>query len=416
MSPPVDPSFEWDVPPELRLTILDCTGDLAYACSLIYASPKALQVFSNRGSEVIGSIVDPGERSELNDMIRMMIGVRLSQIGGQSVGQFHQRYVRAMRQTNNGQTQTQAQNTEPFYPPLPNLPSSTNHKILFTAYQVWWHTQACLKHYMDRLMSLQPSHTANPMFQYTTNRPWHERPAGHHFPAYHAGPPSYEEEYLIARTFWRLQVEHELKNAAVRGHLNWPAADIELLFSNPRVWLWGDDEDDFEPNEAMDTVLEYLSATEAHWSNHLHLAHDYNRSGPTRESRLPRPMYALPIQWPAASQPPTISQTNQPQPAIRFWDILRTDQRSPLPFVPFDPFRRLGFAIWDLERLRGLGLLTPDESHWADPSVSHGLFFAWRSILTTGQLAPVDIAADQRRDAQEGLGGVLGVYRQQVIP
>jgi hypothetical protein len=49
---------------------------------------------------------------------------------------------------------------------------------------------------------------------------------------------------------------------------------------------------------------------------------------------------------------------------------------SPLQHVTFRPFRRLGFAIWDTERMVGYGLLAPGRPWWSDKYI-----LAWRSIL-----------------------------------
>lgn len=403
MSPPSSPHLEGDVPPELRAIIMECTGDLADVCRLIYASPKALSVFNNYGRHITNAIVRPGKGSEINDMICIVIGLRLSQIGGQSMDDFHQRYVRSIGQTTNDD-EFPPGGIESLYPPIPmDLCSAANREIIVTAYRVWWHAQGCLKYYMDRLMALKPSHLVDPTFQYgvNTKRPWHERPEGYHCSVYHTGHPSASEEYVIVRTLWRLQIQHELQNAAIQGRLAWPKQDIDALFPVQADWLWGDDDDD-DGDEVMTIILDYLHATEQHWG-YDSIPDDDS----THQRRLPRAMYSLPIHWPEQEPIPPERQcsletlTKYPHPGLQFWELLRRGPRSPLPYVPPQPFRRFGFAIWDLQRFCALGLLSPDERIWNFAASRQGMYFAWRSILADNLLVQIDRVSDERKDKAE---------------
>ena len=60
---------------------------------------------------------------------------------------------------------------------------------------------------------------------------------------------------------------------------------------------------------------------------------------------------------------------------------------SPLQHVSFEPYRRLGFAIWDTARLSRYGFLPPDDrfGHWWNDC-----YAVWRSILSEDERAEVE--------------------------
>lgn len=58
---------------------------------------------------------------------------------------------------------------------------------------------------------------------------------------------------------------------------------------------------------------------------------------------------------------------------------------SPLHFVYFEPFRCLGFAIWDTERMCAYRLLNPDD--WPRDD---SYFLAWKSVLGAEKMAKVE--------------------------
>ena len=79
---------------------------------------------------------------------------------------------------------------------------------------------------------------------------------------------------------------------------------------------------------------------------------------------------------------------------------------TPLRDVSFDSFRRLGFAIWSVERMEGYGFLVnfprPDdddpvaEENGRDPATPDSLLNAWRSVLGEDELAELETSNLER--------------------
>ena len=69
---------------------------------------------------------------------------------------------------------------------------------------------------------------------------------------------------------------------------------------------------------------------------------------------------------------------------------------SPCRYVKFRPFRCYGFAIWDLKRMQGLGLLfaqggSPELPQTAQtPRSEPDQYFRWESILSTEDLEEIE--------------------------
>lgn len=391
---------------ELMEMIMERTSDFATFCSLMYASPRTRSRFTGYSAWYTDINMHPGEGSEIHDLIRLMIAIRLSQVNCPNLNAFINMYVLPIGQDNAGQD---------LFPEIPyDLPDDTYYSIFLTAYRVWWHTQCCLKYYMDRFVNLKPRHLANKSFRYgpPTTCPWRERPDSYECSKYNTGRPSRLEEEHVTRTLLRLQVQYELQNAAAEGNLGWPAQDIQSLFPLQPGFLWVDEQADGS-SPLMDSIMEYLQATEQHWG----LAPVDPSSMQPRQ--LPRPMWNVPISWPDSEdlEPSQKCQPDQltlhPQPGREFWDELRVDDKSPLSQVDFEPFQKLGFAIWDLQRLCAFGLLEPSEEIWNNKDSRHGMYFAWRSVLTNEELAESDYLAERRYATMIQAAGLRKSYRQQ---
>lgn len=387
--PPPDPNYE-ELPTELRGIVLESLGDLATLCSLMYASPRTRSLFYDNPARCVDANVWSGKGSDIHDLVRIFIAIRLSQFKYQSLTEFHQECVSKIGEDTG----------EDLFPPIPtDLPADKYYDIVLTAYRVWWHTQCCLKYYMDIFMNLKPQLPTNVSFQYgpSSSRPWRRTPQTYRCSTYHAGPPSASEEHHVARAFWRLQVEYELQNSINEGNIEWAPDSVQYILPVDRSFLWGDEEND--PSTAiMDTILNYLEATLQN-----------PRSSPVANSsshlqRLPRPIEDIPINWPEredidlSRQCESDQLTRHPQPGLEFWALLQGDSCSPLPSVWLDPFLELGFAIWDLQRFCALGLLRPSEFIWHSEAARHGMYCAWRSIMRADDLAENDLKSDEAQD------------------
>ena len=60
-------------------------------------------------------------------------------------------------------------------------------------------------------------------------------------------------------------------------------------------------------------------------------------------------------------------------------------RKNPVYHVSFEPYRRLGFPIWDTERMVAYGFIDP-----VPESMDHSGYVAWRSVLTVDGIAEVE--------------------------
>ena len=385
-----EPSFD-ELPRELHEMIMEGTNDLATICSILYASPQASRVFNACPVQITNTGLRPGLGSQIDDMIRIWIAIRLGEIDSANISEFYRDYISRIGQPG----------LKNMFDKLYSSDRNMCREIVVTAYRVWWHTQCCLKFYMDRFRELRPLYPSNPSFRYrgSPTVPWRRRPQTQEMYRFHAGPPSAREELTVARALWRIQIEYALQNAYMANNAyEWPAEDEGKLFPLDRGWIW-DDSDDDEFKCIMATVDEYVRVVRVR--RDLRVIPD-DDTFTTR--RLPKAQVSLPFTWDNADiegedvQCTSDSIRAHPHPAMKFWNYLTEDHCSPLQNVRFEEFIEFGFSIWDLQRFCASWLLTPDDAIW-DPTNTDArsrLYFAWRSILSRDVLKEYDRRSNVR--------------------
>ena len=75
------------------------------------------------------------------------------------------------------------------------------------------------------------------------------------------------------------------------------------------------------------------------------------------------------------------------RPSVNFpGDFISGGYISPIQGVKFNPFRRLGFALWSTERMRAYGFLHPGSEFQCRDYV----YAAWRSVLSREEVAALE--------------------------
>lgn len=126
---------------------------------------------------------------------------------------------------------------------------------------------------------------------------------------------------------------------------------------------------DFEPLEHhfIHTVTDYMTNKQA-----------VLRPSPScREIRRSRPPPA-----PEEGDPRRFSESGSATHRLFY----RLRSIGPVQYTSFYPYRRLGFAIWDFDRMCGYGLLDPKYA----TVDNHSYVLAWRSVLRDADLVEIE--------------------------
>ncbi|KAK8075257.1 hypothetical protein PG997_009920 [Apiospora hydei] len=259
----------------------------------------------------------------------------------------------------------------------------------------WSH--ACLDHLIQRSLQLRPS-TLVSLGPGGSPREQFQGAEGHegHRPQ-NTGPPSWVEEQRMVKAFWRLQFFLELRGAGARGLLDeaWPRQDLDILLTS----IFGSFYEVFEfERQQLLTAYDFFV-----------LATGRATTITASEVSLRDAADGLPIiskKEATTSSRPVLSCAEQPSFGFRedifdqgpehldrtpmsyhFQDFMssRDLQASPLLGVPFEPYRKFGFAIWDNRRMADLGFRAPKPGSMVKNRTFY--YFRWRSILTEEELA-----------------------------
>lgn len=277
-------------------------------------------------------------------------------------------------------------------------PPSILCRVLGLSRRVHQVTHACLHSMISRSMSLRPVHLTDPRMSFRSGSfeqlekklkraEARERP----YQPIDCGPPSWIEEQRVARAVWRLVLFYEIRDAVVvRGLLEWSNDDVNRL-------------QNLGANNFWDSLL-VLDVDElrtvSEWAN---------KNAPNQSLRPWENISAsLSDNWTYCCPQITPFMTKEDRQKIT--DALNisspgrsefgTNYDSPLIFGDFDVFRPYGFAIWEIERMAGLGFMNcaHDNSQGASrPYMSRSsLFYTWRSILTEEQKKDLEMTQRAR--------------------
>lgn len=390
--------------PELLLHILTHLPDLESLDNLLRASPAASRLFDVYGVEifegVLSSSVPYGHTCAL---IRIVALVRSSSLPPLACDLISFRNFVRHESTSHR-----------YNPPLWTLPSpilsdvsvTVLRGLLATHRKIVCLTISCLKFYLNRFKPLRPSHLVDTKFHFESDYygpdghyvpSWQQTPAERPFPVHDIGPPTWVEEQRVLRAFWRVQLFRELKTAINASVVNWPENDVRKLNDMAEVGLY-----DVPLPNLLDEVGEPFLYQQNTLLEHELIWSVVNYTKDDRQTITAPAFLQTRRDW---SNPTAKGQQDWNTISdyllwthIFFHEVtggagghVVSGLCSPLQHVSFEPFRRLGFVIWDTERMVGYGLLDPEYGFKDD-----SYLLAWKSILGKDDIAEVE-RINQRR-------------------
>jgi hypothetical protein len=194
---------------------------------------------------------------------------------------------------------------------------------------------------------------------------------------HNTSPPSWVEEQRFFKALWRIQFLSELKLARNEGRVNWTGDDLRALESTSLINFYS-----IKPWE-LDQILttwEFIQELRA-------------REGVNSDSisQLPTAFLGESFNANCAPQPCLDLKKDPFQQGEEYLGlapmsyifqrtfIARDPKFSPLQGMPFKPYRKFGFAIWDDKRMTDLGFAEPGKQVILD---TLKYYYVWYSVLT----------------------------------
>ncbi|KAK1974110.1 hypothetical protein LZ30DRAFT_608892 [Colletotrichum cereale] len=328
-----DAYFE-NLPTEVLLQILTQVTDIHCLWNLLISSPAAGRVFNKYCDDVFWpSVLDGIIPSQTQDVIRCIVSLRSGAFRKTPLDQL----AGKIRDREAGIVLGQSSELGYSLPTMDTTakPSLTvMRSVLAVASQVNALSRLCIGHYLATLSAAKAEGRLDPASEKSVD-----------------DRPSWVEEQRAIRAFWRVQLVLELNLAARtskvqssgRGTDAPTELDVEAFYdsttSNLKVAY----------HEVM-TAVDFLKGG------------DFGKtlSPATLSNRMP----SNDCPSPSTAGMPLDSATRRSSlvlPADGLWivDSMGRNAHSPIKYAGFGPYRRMGFAIWDRERLARLGLASP---------------------------------------------------------
>lgn len=442
------PKSDWEtLPTEISISILKQLPDLTTLYNYISSSPAAARIFDTHAVEIVESHLASGTiHAYTCGIIRLAAYVRsgVRPPGVTDLYDFNNLYVhettqhryepprwtqaplRLMQQQPSSSSAADDNNTAA-------VSASALRSVLASQHRSERLVAGCLAMYLPRFQALQPLHLADHDHAWESVYhgldktefvgSWQMQPATVPFPKRDVGAPTWCEEQRLLRAAWRVQLFEDVKAAAVAGRFleRWPDREVQRLQRNDATCLMAVETEDlieeqsWEPDihhqfidvehELIYTVLDYVDTTKKDVDGSAAVHHDAElRRLPSRQWPAPVPSRRdiLEVEWYTSA----VALVFQRVYGEEYGHVVE-DWCTPLQHVPWDFYRRRGFAIWSEERMLGYGLLgrqfcleSQDETAATTtmPTAATGdenyninmLFMAWKSVLADEELAEVD--------------------------
>jgi hypothetical protein len=427
------PSLE-ALPTELILRIMCQVTELDALYNLIRASPISSRIFGRYPHEVTEAVLPICSlKIEIQHLVRAVILARSSALPFNNLRDFKLLFEQQVLYANN------ACRPPPLTLPSDSLKAANLESVRFglaTAWRISALTYTCLEYYLERLRDksiCNPYHCGNRqyplhVFVRNTTHSW-TRSVGKPVRAKYDRSPSWVEEMRVARALWKIQPFGEVQRLAERdpNGLGWPLEDIEEIAKmTPEIFVTSRSLYFHGMQEEAMTVCEYLQQLGSEDG-------EFSQGPPTDYYRLPRPPVIEARNWAIEMPKPVMRKTESgnvydlgnrlipadppiesleqldksPPPRLlvndrhrlseqepidvdttglgidRYRDLAFRSAESPLSDVPFDTFRRLGFALWDDARMRSMRL----EGKYYETRFTAAQSFVWRSLVPEEELA-----------------------------
>ncbi|KAH6646873.1 hypothetical protein BKA67DRAFT_580785 [Truncatella angustata] len=252
-------------------------------------------------------------------------------------------------------------------------------RLLSQAHNIHVLAHACTDHYIAASLAIRPHSLVKLGPHSPVYRDKFESAEGRPYQPRETGPSSWVEEHRVIKALWLIQYFFELQVACEESRLDWPAEDLKSLqcaglstfFTLQR----------FEQQQLL-TVMEFLQVK----------THGHKEAGSLwlQQYRLPTEAFENTFISPCAQLMFFDPNEDHYQQGQEFLDksptsitfqymMARNPNMSPLPGLPFDPYRKFGFAIFDDQRMTDLGLAEANRRALAFFVKYH---YSWFSILT----------------------------------
>lgn len=289
--------------------------------------------------------------------------------------------------------------------------ASVVRDIVEVAHKIHAVAHACLNYYVEKSMTIKPESWDDslPAFDHSQLG---NQPEGRPIQPKPSGPPTYVEEQTLIRLLWRLQVFIDLRNANKQNHLNhWPEDErrkiqtwyVDYLFGNftdisNRREMFPTYSDSWNPyceNDQFRSLMDFvvdITATDSKSTPALRELEVFLKNLPVHiydGGYHATCLAAKPIletrrglmtidDLPAALS--IDEMVEKPPTGWRLYRAMVTDHRYRYSSVPFEPYRKYGFAFWQAERMANLGF-EDDQGPDFDESDALRRYFVWQSIL-----------------------------------
>ena len=397
--------------PEILLLILQDLPDLVSLDSVLRASPSSFRLFDSYGTEIMDTVISSREiHGHIRAMIRVTALIRTSKLPMDNLADFQEKTTISAMQERVRSLKTNVSplrlepNTSP--PILRGILASNRHLTQLSL--------KLLKIYLRRFRAAKPRQLATSVSVDFKNLDellevpedlWEE------YPVKNPGSPNWAEEQRAIRAFWRIQVFHDMKKAAVKGRLpGWSELDIRTLKKMTLSSFYGASHavQAVTPMDESTPHPEYHELT----SVAVYLRENYGLYDLTHITKLscftpPYPPIEVNREW--SNESYGCSQFEPWRKGIGIVSIQSTESchfylfmflQSFKKRVPFEQFGRLGFAFWGYRRMCGYGLSPPVFRYSADGACTA----KWCSMLDKEVLS----------NGEESFENIIGGYPSQV--
>jgi hypothetical protein len=393
---------------ETILSIVTQLPDLVSLDSLLRASPVCFRLFDEYAVEIFEAILSSGfTHGHISAMIRIIAFIRSSTLPIHGLDEFKKKVT---HEAMNHRIRPSKDGFVPLDIPK-DTPPGVLRSILATDRRIMCLAIDCIKIHLGRFKVLRPQQLVDKRFCFKTNLStnpelgyvpaWESRPRGKKVTIRHSGPPSWVEEQRVIRALWRVQILTDLKKATARSLLNWPKGDIDVVNSMDPVDLYiGYDSNTYfgyHPEiEEINTVIKFVQERPRY-------SYSISSDDDSRKQLSPPPQ-EFNREWPAPIPcdkdcPFKEDRTALTSPTYGYFFYFCaqccrlsrnvryvSNEYSPLKYISFDPFRRLGFAIWSTQRMSRYGLVRRRDNRISDDF----FYFTWLSILNESEIAEVE--------------------------
>lgn len=376
----------------LPLMILESIEDLSTLSYLLQSSSAANIIFERYDCKVVEAVLF-NFAPQLQRLLRTIILIRsdrLSIASEVSSSEALDIFIRA-----------RVWNDSAGAKPLTNVTVSSVavRSIVKSAGRVQQVVTSFFDEFLDRVNSIKPLYLPDKSYDFRhycdilSEKTYRANlPEGCRYDIIKCGLPSWIEEQRVYRALWRIQLYFDLamitKPSPGATSQAW---DLLHSLGPPGVWAkprsrWKVGEQwEWELGE-IDCVYGYLceisNVTTMPLARRSHLS-----ELPVNEPNTVTAPKSMPYHDHGLSNSShRIVQLDRPSPGVSKIRAIQFAFGPPLQYSRFDPFRRLGFHIWDSERMAGLGLIKGPLSERHLRPVRNGrtefdYYFRWNSLV-----------------------------------